>query len=453
MQYLISGQNIVINNKQLIVTFQYITSSNWQNSTLDPSIFLLAKNEKIRNDDDFIFYNQPKSVDGSIELQCETDLPKAKLDLEQLDNAIEKIALTIVIDGPDTFASLTNLTITVANLFTFDIPLNEKTEKALIIGQFYRHNGDWKFRALGQGFNGGLGPLAIGYGVEISDQQSADSDISQPSDSSELESIITEEEFDNLNLDIDEDMEDDSLDNKLEEKITKDAPHLSFLVQSAKDKIKKYKLGRLKAKMVFVFDASGSMLYQFSRGNVQAVLDRMMVLSAQFDSSEAVDVWGFASKHLKYEDAILSSSKDYIKNLQKSVPKEVLGSVFKGILPELGVNNNEPPVMMEVVQTFKNSKIPVIITFITDGGIYEDKNIQAILKESANYPIFWKFIGLGGRNYGILDALNSLTDRKVNNTDFFPINNFESISNEEFYEQSLTNIKEWIYQVKKMRII
>lgn len=452
MQQLISGQNIVLNNLSFNIELNFDTLPNWQDSILEPSVFLLTQENKVRGDDDFIFYNQPKSKNGTIQLSNQANSAIISIDLNKIDTDIQTIAFTLVIDGNDIFANLSFMTLTIAHELTFDIPLDNRTEKSLIIGQCYRYNGNWKFRALGQGFFGGLLPLAVSYGVEIIAEESMDSVLSQSPKTveSELESITSENKLSQFPMDMfDDDMHNDMLDKIITEK----APHLSLFIPSVKQKIKKYKLNRLNAKVVFIFDASGSMIYQFSRGHVQAILDRIMVLSTQFDNFGSIEVWGFANKHKKYDDATLICSKNYIKNIQSSVPKNILGNIFEGILPELGINNNEPPVMMDVVKAFKNSNIPVIITFITDGGIYEDKDIQSILKESSNYPIFWKFIGLGGRNYGILEALNGLRDRKVNNTDFFPIKNLELISDDEFYEKLLINIQEWFDSIKKLGIL
>ncbi len=54
-----------------------------------------------------------------------------------------------------------------------------------------------------------------------------------------------------------------------------------------------------------------------------------------------------------------------------------------------------PPVMEEIVDYFKDSKIPVYVVFITDGGISKTRAIKDAIRRSANYPIFWKFVGLG----------------------------------------------------------
>lgn len=431
MQQLISGQNLVLHNETLTVTLNYAMSNNWQYSSLDPSVFLLTERDKVRNDEDFIFYNQPVSKDGSIKLQNHADGATFQVNLSQLDSSIQKIAFTLVIDGNDTLASLSKLTLTIVNQLTFDVSLDNRTEKSLIIGQCYRHNGSWKFRALGLGFNGGLRPLAEGYGVDVADDAATPPTVEskQPA-TSKLTSNVS-----------------------LEKKLQKQAPHLVSLAKSVTVNLEKHKLSDVKAKVAFVLDASGSMHFQFSKGNVQEVLDRIAVLAAQFDDDGSMDLWGFATKNKKYVDVTLDNVKGYIKRIQERENRGIFGGMFSGILPGLGGENNEPPVMKEIVDTFKYSDLPVYVVFITDGGIYEDKKIKAVLKESANYPIFWKFVGLGGSNYGILEDFDDFTDRKVDNTDFFPIDDFRKISDEVLYDRLLVEFKEWLNNAKRLGII
>lgn len=433
MQQLISGQNTVLNDKAFTVTINYITRNNWQHSALDPSVFLLTTNNKVRNDNDFIFYNQPVSKDGNIRLQTQADGATIQVNLNQLDNAIQKVAFTLVIDGNDTLANLSQLSLTIDGQFRFDVTLENRTEKALIIGQCYNHNGVWKFRALGQGFNGGLRPLAEMYGVDVEDEEESHS-----TPNTQPTPVTPPVAKSSVNL---------------EKKLQQQAPHLVSLAKSVKVNLQKYHLEQVKAKVAFVLDASGSMSNEFSSGHVQDVLDRITVLAAQFDDDGSMDLWGFADKYEKYHDVTLNNVNGYIKKIQATKKKGIFGGLFNSILPGLGFANNEPPVMQDIVNLFKNSDMPVYIVFITDGGIYKSKEIKAILKESANYPIFWKFVGLGGSKYGILENFDNFTDRKVDNTHFFAIDDFKKISDEVLYDRLLVEFKEWLNNAKKLGII
>ncbi|WP_311231206.1 VWA domain-containing protein, partial [Escherichia coli] len=157
------------------------------------------------------------------------------------------------------------------------------------------------------------------------------------------------------------------------------------LAKKASVSLTKNKLDTLEAAVAFVLDASGSMSGQFSKGNVQSVLDRIAVLAAQFDDDGEMDVWGFGEKHKKYPNVTLDNLDTYIQSIRGAGKRSSWEN-----LPGLGGTNNEPPVMEEIVDYFKDSKIPVYVVFITDGGISKTRAIKDAIRRSANYPIFWK---------------------------------------------------------------
>ncbi|MBI6547338.1 VWA domain-containing protein [Xenorhabdus sp. VLS] len=295
-------------------------------------------------------------------------------------------------------------------------------EKALILIQIYRHQGQWKIRALGQGFNGGLAPLAMNFGVDVEqDPQTTPTPPQPPAPTSTV---------------------------SLEKKLQTMAPQLVNLAKPIKVSLEKHRLSDVTAKVAFVLDASGSMMRQFKQGNVQKVLERIAALAVQFDDDGSMDMWGFGERHRKYEDVTLQNLNGYIENLQKTDKK----GMFE-ILPGLGGTNNEPPVMKEIIQYFKDSQEPVFVVFITDGGINKTRLIKEAIRESAQLPIFWKYVGLGGSNYGILEKLDSFTDRLIDNTHFFPIDNFDSISDEFLYDMLLAEFRDWLNEAKTKRIL
>jgi tellurium resistance protein TerD len=152
---------------------------------LDASAFLLAESGKVRNDADFIFYNQLKSADGSVEHtgdnltgEGEGDDEAVKVDLTRVAAEIQRVAIAVTIHDADArkqnFGMVQNAFIRVVNdsdgkeIARYDLSEDYSTETALIFGEVYRHGAEWKFRAVGQGFQGGLAPLARNYGVNAS---------------------------------------------------------------------------------------------------------------------------------------------------------------------------------------------------------------------------------------------------------------------------------------------
>lgn len=151
---------------------------------LDASAFLLAAGDRVRGDGDFIFYNNLRSADGSVEHtgdnrtgEGEGDDEALKVDLTRVPSEVQKIAVTVTIHEGETrrqsFGMVSNAFIRVVNDATgreiarYDLSEDASTETAMTFGEVYRHNGEWKFRAVGQGFKGGLAPLARNYGVNI----------------------------------------------------------------------------------------------------------------------------------------------------------------------------------------------------------------------------------------------------------------------------------------------
>ncbi|MGB8664197.1 MAG: VWA domain-containing protein [Serratia inhibens] len=404
-----SGQNIALNQTSLRLSVMYPKTAQFR-SDIDASAFMLSGQSKVRGDADFIFFNQPSAPNGSLSLVSSGESSVFLLDLNRIDNDVAKIAVTLVIDGNDSVSGLQRLHLNAEGVATFDIPLEGRAEKALILCEVYRHKGGWKLRALGQGFNGGLEPLAVNYGVDVS-----------PPTKPTI-----------------------SLEKRIEEK----APRLVSLAKNASVSLIKNNLQSVKAKVAFVLDASGSMTGQFKQGNVQAVLDRIAVLAVQFDDDGDMDMWGFAEKHRKYKNVTLDNLDGYVADIQKSGHRGRWE-----ILPGLGGTNNEPPVLEEIVDTFKNSDLPVFIVFITDGGISKTKAIKEAIRRSANYPLFWKFVGLGGSGYGILEQLDTFTDRRIDNTHFFAIDDFARMSDEKLYDLLLEEFKDWIQAARKERIM
>ncbi len=149
--------------------------------TLDASAFALTAQGKVRGDGDLIFYNQLELAGGGI--RRAEDGRAFTVRFAALPAAIERIVIALTIDqGQRRGQSFGQLRQVRANIRAADgktvlasFPLATKMmpETALIVGELYRRNGEWKFRAVGQGFVGGLGPLARQYGVEVSDDPDA----------------------------------------------------------------------------------------------------------------------------------------------------------------------------------------------------------------------------------------------------------------------------------------
>jgi len=172
MSRLTPGANAAVPNAALSVTIAF-SPANVAGADIDVSAFMLTADGKVRGDQDMIFYGQKTSADASLAI---SDTAPGQLtfsvDLQRVDPAIEKIALTATIyENRATFAALTSLGLTIsqAGSALLDAPIATQgmAQTALILGEFYRRQGAWKFRCIAQGFAGGLQPLAENFGIAI----------------------------------------------------------------------------------------------------------------------------------------------------------------------------------------------------------------------------------------------------------------------------------------------
>lgn len=151
---------------------------------LDASAFLLNSAGKVRSNADFIFYNNRRSTCGSVEHAGDNqtgagdgDDEKMQLKLGQIPADVERIAFCVTIHDAETrrqnFGMVSKAFIRVtdaaggAEIARYDLSEDASIETAMIFGELYRNQGDWKFRAMGQGFAGGLPSLAGGFGVDV----------------------------------------------------------------------------------------------------------------------------------------------------------------------------------------------------------------------------------------------------------------------------------------------
>ncbi|MFC9128171.1 TerD family protein [Streptomyces sp. NPDC057099] len=145
----------------------------------DASALLLVSG-KVRSDADFVFYNQPAHSSGAIrhEGKRNTDgrvTDALLVDLTRVESSIETVVLAASADG-GTFGQVPDLYIEVQDagrstpMARFDNP-GATTETAFVLGEFYRRQGAWKFRAVGQGYSSGLEGLATEYGITVDEPQ------------------------------------------------------------------------------------------------------------------------------------------------------------------------------------------------------------------------------------------------------------------------------------------
>ena len=160
-------------------------STDGQDFDLDGSAFLLTDSGRVRSDNDFIFYNNLRSLDGSVQHtgdnrtgEGDGDDESLIVELNNVPMDVTKVAFIVTIHDAvvrrQSFGQVSNAFMRIVNEDTnvevarYDLTEDASTETAMIFGELYRHNGEWKFRAVGQGYAGGLGAMCAQYGINAS---------------------------------------------------------------------------------------------------------------------------------------------------------------------------------------------------------------------------------------------------------------------------------------------
>lgn len=182
---LVKGQKIDLTKNSQDLNLIHI-GLDWQAPNffdVDVSAFMLGVDEKITREEDFVFYGQPSSSNGSVRLEESISTIEKQhfmIDLLKIPADVQKIAFTLTIYESNlnghTFSEVSDIQLRVVNssrheeLATFTIDSNFTKESAVVLGSLYRYSGEWKFHAVGAGFYGGLADLCHEYGVEVDDE-------------------------------------------------------------------------------------------------------------------------------------------------------------------------------------------------------------------------------------------------------------------------------------------
>ena len=154
------------------------------NFDLDASVFMVGENGKCPTDQEFIFYGNLKHKSGSVEHMGDNltgegdgDVEQIKIDLSKIPENIARVAFTVTIYDAENrrqnFGQVSNAyirivdTVTNQEIIRYDLGEDFSIETAVVVGEIYRINGEWKFNAIGSGFQGGLAALCGHYGIEV----------------------------------------------------------------------------------------------------------------------------------------------------------------------------------------------------------------------------------------------------------------------------------------------
>ena len=402
------------------ISFKFVRESSIE---IDISCFALDSAGKLVSDDYMVFYNQPESPCGGLKLShYESVMTTSKGTLAEFEVSLSKLPASIeslffVLSSDSQLKQMQSLEAgvwqhgqkAVAAYPTADFA----DQQASMLMQVYRKGGVWRLSSVAQGFNGGLAAIVKHFGGDVDEAAPASNKISTQKEP--LEKIM----------------------------LTK-APKLVNLAKKATISLEKRQLQNLTAKVALVLDATGSMNHQYKKGLVQEVVDRLLPLGVSFDDDQMLDCWAFGTKQHHLGEIGLHNYEDFINTAHGGWKKWNCGTRV----------NDEAGMIKAVVDFYKkgDQSVPVYVLFISDGGVSDEKGITKMISEAAKLPIFWQFVGLGGRGYGVLERLDDMTGRIVDNCDFFAVDKLKDISEEQLYENMLEEFPAWLKEAKQKGI-
>ncbi|MFE2041741.1 VWA domain-containing protein [Streptomyces sp. NPDC059477] len=443
---------------------------------VDASALLLTAAGRVRDDVDFVFYNQPQHASGAVthlgKRQAEPGMTDTVgVRLGELEPGVERVVLCASADG-GTFGQVPGLTLrlldagTSAELARFEMAAT--TETAFIGGELYRRQGRWKFRAVGQGYDSGLAGLATDFGIRVDEEeQSAAADVpaapvnppsaapvSAPPATPVVPPPATPATSPPPAAPVTPSPGGPRL-TKGEEKLPVDMrKRLSLRKEQVAVSLRKHGAEGVVARVILVLDASGSMSYLYSRGVVADVVERMAAVAAQLDDDGEMQAWTFASNAARLPDLRLGELPEWLRLHVRVGQLSLFGrkKPQRGLQPgqvdmrAIGIQNEEQKVIAQIRSYVRENPAaaPTLVLFFSDGGVYRNAQIEKELREAVEEPVFWQFVGLGKSNYGVLERFDTLTGRRVDNVGFFAVDDISTVADAELYDRLLSEFPSWI---------
>ena len=422
------------NINTITINLGWQVSETEQNYDIDVSVFMLELDRKVPDEKYFIFYNNAQSPDGSLKHSGSSQAKQSNneeiiyIDLAKVNPTVQEIVFVVTIhqaqEKQQNFSQVINSFIKISNeetedlLACYNLIETFSQETALEFGRLYKKNDEWRFQAVGDGYNSGLQSFVDKY-IDDSKQPKI----------VETEPIYQEETIKPQLIDI-----------------TKKA-NINLLKKKVDIVLKKKGIAQYVARVALVLDISGSMLNNYTSGAVQSFLERIVPVSSRLDDDKELDVWFFGTTFKRTKPATEDNVDDYIKQECGAMRRALLFFKMPSLMMELGGGTNESSVILDVVKKYtqeNTSNLPTLVVFLSDGGVTDNQAIKKAITDAAKHPIFWQFVGLGGSNYGILEKLDTMTGRVVDNANFFHVDDLAKITDEELYERMLNEFPTWL---------
>jgi hypothetical protein len=310
-----------------------------------------------------------------------------------------------------------------------------QAERALMVAEISRKDGVWRLAAVAQGFNGGLDALVAHFGGEVAAPNSASNppSSSSPASPAPAKPSLTKR-------------------IQLEKRIEQEAPQLISLIKKAQVSLEKSGLGEHRAKVCLCLDISASMSGLYSKGQIQAFVERIVALACRFDDDGEVDVFLFGQKCHRAPVITLRNYQQYIGHLIEHFPLEggtEYSAVMKMIRQHyLGGNSDRQSPLTPAAES------PVYVMFLTDGATANRKAAENQVLYASYEPIFWQFMGIGPTGaFEFLEKLDDLRGRYLDNADFFSVKSPQELSDEQLFARLMNEYPKWLAQAQQKQLL
>ena len=403
---------------------------------LDFACFGVDVAGKLLGDAYMTFFNQPSTPCGGVTMTAQAGGASFAIDTARLPAALDQVVITASVDGAGTLAQLGDSELRLGDAASFPFSgADFAQERAAMIGNFYRKDGQWRFMTVGQGFNGGLDALVAHFGGAVAEAAAPPAPAAAPARIS------------------------------LEKRIEKEAPQLINLVKHAGVSLAKVGLSAHRAKVALVLDISGSMGSLYKKGLVQQFSDRILALGCKFDDDGEIDVFLFGSGVHQPAPMSLANASTYVANVIKRHPLEgdtrygrAMEAVRRFYFPEGGAAERTAPA---------TGALPVYVMFVTDGSTSDQPLTEKHLRQSSYEPIFWQFMGIGkGRkskskrlfsfadsDFPFLEKLDELGGRLIDNANFFSVASPDEHGDAELYDLLMAEYPAWLKLAKQHGVL
>jgi len=427
-----------------------------QGLDLDFACFSLDAGGKLADERYMTFFNQPTTPCGAVTLAAVGgDRDGFRFDLGRLPAWVERVSIVASSDG----AAMSQLRSSSLRLhgpggefaqFAFE-GRDFAQERAVMLGDVYRKDGQWRFMAVGQGFNGGLDALVRHFGGTVADASPA-----APAAPAVAAAPAPPPSAPGAG---------DTARINLEKRVEQSAPKLVSLVKSAGVSLAKAGLSEHRAKVCLVLDISGSMSALYRSGAVQAFAERILALGCRFDDDGEIDVFLFGKHVHKGAPMGLSNWSDYIDRMIKRHPLE--GDTRYGVAIEAVRRHYFPDGAGGARNAPHRSDVPVYVMFVTDGSTSDKPLTERQIRWASREPIFWQFMGIGkGRkskakalasfadsDFPFLEKLDELDGRLIDNADFFSVATPDEHADAALYDLLMTEYPQWVAQARRHGLI